>query len=754
MIDDFTIIRALDSKQPQRTFLVRRSDNAEATVLKFCNADSLQSQILQTISHPHICQWVGQGGHEDNHYLLLSYYGSQTLLNQVEEGVAVTDFLVLLQQIATALDFLHAKGYVHGDLSPEHILIKQNQQPVLIDFDCALLTGTRQSPEDSMYASPAYVAPERIRGLTTGNDTSVSGASDYYSLGVIGYQMLSGRLPFADDDVEASLQSRLQQPSQSNLQSHLQDSAPKLPSYLQALQQVIDGLMHQDPAQRISDAKTLSTVIGKISDSDTKELGARVIRSAAIGTQELSSLFADLRLRPDELAKRDKRNQRKRQRRIALQSTAAIIITGLLLASLLTYREDLAPVIENAAASLGIIENPELTAAWREAQSLASDPNQGLGAIVAAYRRVIEIAPDYAIAQQALSTTAKSWKFSITQALSENDLETAQARLREAQSVFGPDSELTVLTLRLQNRFRAERLLTSTQSLLRSSGLSDEASAAAAVQAFEEILRIVPSHAQAAAGLTQIGLHYGELAGEAAREGEVAEAIRLLQRATAADNNLRELDQVRRLISEATTIQSAIADLLAKAQSLRGQAKLIGTGANSDSAAAFYLQVLATDPDNLSATEGMAVITEQIITQTQRLLDQGQIPGAQALLANAENQGLNPMPIANMRERIDSVITLRSQIAVGLEQASVLFQQGFVSGPDDNNAVAKLQEVLRLDADNSKALELLVLCAERLARVATQANDVGMTPQAKNYLKQALDLRPESAQWRQWLQTW
>jgi hypothetical protein len=508
--------------------------------------------------------------------------------------------------------------------------------------------------------------------------------------------------------------------------------------------------MAKSPQQRISNAAALKALFAA-AELDA-ELAGHVVRSAAIDTLELSALFAELRLRPDELALRNKRLRRKRRRRIALQSTLALIFTGSILAGLFTFRAELLPVVENAAASLGIIENPELTAAWREAQSLASDPNQGLTTIVAAYRRVIELAPGYQPAQQALRDTAVTWKQSIAGAMAQNDLERATTRLEEAQSVFESDPELTVLSLRLQNRFRAERLLASTQSLLRSSGLSDEASAAAAVQAFEEILRISPDHAAAAQGLTDISKHYGELAAQAAREGEVAQAIRLLQRATAARSDLRELDQVRRLISEATSIQSAIADLLAQAQVLRQQGQLIlPSGAN---AAELYLQVLATDPDNAPASAGLGEITAAVMEEIQDLVKEGALTEAQQQVALAESQGLNPTPIANMRERIDSEITRRSQISIGLEQANVLIEQGFITAPAENNAVRKLQEVLALDATNEQALFQITECAKRLASVAEQARKAGMNAEARDYLAQALGLRPDVEEWQRWLKKW
>jgi tetratricopeptide (TPR) repeat protein len=252
--------------------------------------------------------------------------------------------------------------------------------------------------------------------------------------------------------------------------------------------------------------------------------------------------------------------------------------------------------------------------------------------------------------------------------------------------------------------------------------------------------------------LTDISKHYGELAAQAAREGEVAQAIRLLQRATAARSDLRELDQVRRLISEATSIQSAIADLLAQAQVLRQQGQLIlPSGAN---AAELYLQVLATDPDNAPASAGLGEITAAVMEEIQDLVKEGALTEAQQQVALAESQGLNPTPIANMRERIDSEITRRSQISIGLEQANVLIEQGFITAPAENNAVRKLQEVLALDATNEQALFQITECAKRLASVAEQARKAGMNAEARDYLAQALGLRPDVEEWQRWLKKW
>ncbi len=736
-IDGFHVIRRLDDVEPPNALLVKRSDSAEAVVLKLTSPDSTESRILQQMTHPHICQFLGSGGGTQP-YMLVAYYGQRDLRTHLRQGMKIKVLLEMLLQLADALDSLHARGFVLGDLRPEHVSIKPNGQPVIVDLSSAFPEGKIAQPESSSGVAAAYLSPERALGPSSETAVLIDGASDYFSLGVMAFELLSGQLPPTEET------------SRGALQPYLQDSPPRLPAHLQSLQPVIERLMAKDREKRLCSRDALEQLIGN--GAIDAEIGEMVIRHDAISAQELSSLFADLRLRPDELARQNRRLRRKRRRRIALQSSLALILTGSILAGLFSFREALLPVVEDAAAYVGIIENPELTTAWREAQSLASDPNQGLSAIVAAYRRVMVIAPDHSQAAEALEWTTQAWKKSIAEAMNANELSRAEVLLTEAQGLFESDPELTVLSLRLQNHRRAERLLASTQSLLRSSGLSDEASAAAAVQAFEEILRISPDNVEAAQGLTDISRHYGELAAQAARNREVDQAIRLLQRATAARSDLRELDRVRELISEATSIQSAMAALVARAEQLSRQGSLIEPAGNN--AAEVYLQVLATDPKNPAATAGLSQVTVLVMAEAQDLLSQGDIQGAQYLLTLGENQRLDAIPLANMRERIDSEITRRSQVAVALEQASVLFSQGYITAPKGQDAVSKLREVLLLDPGNELAQTRLTQCAERLATVAAEAQAFGMAELAKAYIEEALLIRPDVNQWQTWRAQW
>ena len=97
----------------------------------------------------------------------------------------------------------------------------------------------------------------------------------------------------------------------------------------------------------------------------------------------------------------------------------------------------------------------------------------------------------------------------------------------------------------------------------------------------------------------------------------------------------------------------------------------------------------------------------------------------------------------------------QSQVEISLENIeNELFDQGFITAPEPNNAVALLRDVLRLDPDNEQADRQLGQCANRLAEVALQAREVDMFDQAREYLALALAIRPDVEQWKRWQNEW
>src|SRR5205085_12607345 len=120
----------------------------------------------------------------------------------VEEATAV------LEPLASALDFAHAEGIVHRDVKPSNVLFTERGRLVLSDFGIArMIEGTTLlSQAGLVVGTPMYMSPEQADGQRA------TGASDLYSLGVIAYEMLTGRPPFMAETPLAQLRAHIDKP--------------------------------------------------------------------------------------------------------------------------------------------------------------------------------------------------------------------------------------------------------------------------------------------------------------------------------------------------------------------------------------------------------------------------------------------------------------------------------------------------------------------------------------------------------------
>src|SRR3989442_11800816 len=115
------------------------------------------------------------------------------------------DVVHLLEPLGSALDHAHAHGVLHRDIKPANILLQQDGTPVLADFGLAKMTGAmhRLTSSGTVMGTPEYMSPEQAA------DELVGPASDVYSLAVVAYEMLTGRVPFMADTPAAVLLSHM-----------------------------------------------------------------------------------------------------------------------------------------------------------------------------------------------------------------------------------------------------------------------------------------------------------------------------------------------------------------------------------------------------------------------------------------------------------------------------------------------------------------------------------------------------------------
>jgi len=693
-----------------------------------------ESRINARLTHPNIVQVYDVGSHGQWLYLVLEYVRGGDLNQHLDRGMHMLDLVRVVQDMCRALDYAHSKGFVHRDIKPENILFREDGSAVLTDFGIARLadSGPSITRVGTVVGTPQYMSPEQAAGK------DLDGRSDIYSLGVVFFRMLTGDVPFkADSAVSIGIK-------------HLQEPIPRLPNYLGAFQGVIDKCLAKRPEQRFQTGAELAAALEEVR-VDT-QLPNATIRSKAVTTQEIEAIGANMLVTPRDALRTERRSRKQRKRR----RLAFVVNVMLLAAALITaggyVLVERPPWAARLLSVAGLIEDPMVQEAWTAARSLHQDPNQGLVAIAAGYRRVLELDPGHERARQALAGLTSQWRDSFAAALERGALDEAETKLAESQAAFPDNPDLPAMRTALSNRRHAETLVASTQALLRSHGMSDIPSATAAIQTYKEVLRLAPQHPVATAELETLARHYAELAITAADEGEVDNAISFLDRASAAYSDLPVLDDVRDRIRQATTLQGAIGEMQTQAGKLRAEGALVNPP--GENAAELYHRILAADPDNAIAVQGLKEVESQVLGNANQMLARGDVEAVRALLARATAVDLDPVTVSEMKSRLDVIVTRLDSVSRNLQQAEDLLALGYVTAPPQRNAVAILRDVERLDPGNARARELLTESAERLASVAQEAHAEGFLDDAKQYLDLALTVTPDVSAWRELRASW
>ena len=164
-----------------------------------------EARSVARLNHPNILT-VFDFGHEAGvPYLVMELVGGGTLAERLGRQVDLKDAVQLLQPVASALDYAHSVGVLHRDIKPANILLHTDGTPVLADFGLAKMADSirKMTATGIVLGTPEYMSPEQAAGETIGP------ASDIYSLGIVAYEMLTGRVPFQADTPAAILLSHL-----------------------------------------------------------------------------------------------------------------------------------------------------------------------------------------------------------------------------------------------------------------------------------------------------------------------------------------------------------------------------------------------------------------------------------------------------------------------------------------------------------------------------------------------------------------
>jgi eukaryotic-like serine/threonine-protein kinase len=237
-----SIYRATDLRDNRVVALKVPHPDLEADPILF---DRFQREagIGEKLNHPKVMRVFG-GEKRSRIYMVMEWCDGRLLRQILDEGRLPQDRAIRIAVgVLDALEYIHANGVVHRDLKPENIMVDADDNVKLIDFGIAGDTAARRLTYANFTATlgtPNYISPEQVKGKRG------DGRSDIYSMGVILYEMLTGKLPFNGPSPLAAMNERLL--------NHPVPPRVADPSVSPQLQEVIYRAIERDPQNRYAKA--------------------------------------------------------------------------------------------------------------------------------------------------------------------------------------------------------------------------------------------------------------------------------------------------------------------------------------------------------------------------------------------------------------------------------------------------------------------------------------------------------------------
>ena len=211
-----------------------------------------EAETLQRLHHDNILSVLDVRTEDgDLAYMVMPYLANGTLAKLMSIGtLPFAEVERIITQLASALDYAHAQGFVHRDIKPQNILMDDQGNPLLADFGLVrLLDSTRSQLSTTRFGAgtPVYLSPEQAQGQ------QATDKSDIYSLGVVAFQMLTGQLPFDGEEL-------------AGLTFKIAFTPPPLPRSLrpdlpEPAEAVIWQALDKQPEQRFEDAATFARAL-------------------------------------------------------------------------------------------------------------------------------------------------------------------------------------------------------------------------------------------------------------------------------------------------------------------------------------------------------------------------------------------------------------------------------------------------------------------------------------------------------------
>jgi serine/threonine protein kinase len=206
-----------------------------------------EARAMARVTHPNVAAIYGYGIHNDIAYLVMQYLQGDPLSRVLElatEPLGVADLVTILDGTAMGVEAVHEAGLVHGDLKPANIVVGPAFRIGVTDFGLVKALDHFESKSQRIDGTPAYLAPEHIRGRVR---PQLAHRIDVYALGILAYELITGEPPFSGSDRSLVMQRHLHSPV---------TPPSELAGRLEGLDSVVLRALHKDPRRRTPDVAT------------------------------------------------------------------------------------------------------------------------------------------------------------------------------------------------------------------------------------------------------------------------------------------------------------------------------------------------------------------------------------------------------------------------------------------------------------------------------------------------------------------
>jgi serine/threonine-protein kinase len=259
-LDQFTIVKAIGHGAYSDVYLAE-DPTGRRVVLK-CPHESIMGdvatfdrfrrelEISRNLHHPGIQRSIEFTSDRSRPYMVMEYVDGETLRSVLarEKRLPVDKAVDFGCQLAAAMAYAHSEGVIHRDLKPENVLITPDGRLVVTDFGVALMAGARRLTWrwfSTALGTPDYMSPEQIQGKRGDART------DVYAIGVIIYEMLTGRVPWEGDNALSVMSQAINSPA-----PPIHELNPEVPAPIDG---IVRKCLRKAPNERYEDAGSLES---------------------------------------------------------------------------------------------------------------------------------------------------------------------------------------------------------------------------------------------------------------------------------------------------------------------------------------------------------------------------------------------------------------------------------------------------------------------------------------------------------------